>query len=100
MATCRKCGGPIEWSYEDGKRGKVWVPRKVGGGDHWDDCREWRIKGTYGIQDKDRGPDHIGPVITPGHDTEKHLRKIGLNPYCCCIPFDGPYIVYPVVDFL
>lgn len=95
MATCRKCGGPIQWGKtKDGK----WIPRSLSGDDHWDECREWTNKGTYGIK-IDR-VNTIGPIMTPGHGTEAHRKKIGLNPDCCCIPFDGPYIIYPIVDIL
>ena len=92
MATCSKCGGPIKFKkLPSGK----WCPASVSGGDHWDECREWQNVGKYGI--KVVRVNMIGPVWTPGHGTKAHAKKIGLNPDCCCIPFDPPYNM--LVDF-
>lgn len=88
MATCYKCGGPI-W-FKVNENGKF-VPISVNGGDHWDECREWQHNGTYGIR-KERGPDMIGPVWTPGHGTEEHAKRIGLDRTDTSIPFDPPYV--------
>lgn len=74
MKTCAKCGGPI--SFKRLKSGK-WCPTSVDGGDHWDECREWQAKGTYGVMNLNKRINHIGPVWTIGHNTPEHLKRIG-----------------------
>lgn len=64
-STCKKCGGPIGWRKT--KRGK-WCPTSVNGGDHWDECREWRCNGTHGISDLANAENRIGWILTPGHE--------------------------------
>lgn len=46
-ARCEKCGGPLGfYKLSNGK----WCPCNPDGSDHWDDCREFQTKGTYGIK--------------------------------------------------